>query len=200
MIPKITSTSAGRGPPFACRFTGEHFSFRLDCTTGVEGESLRTESVWAPIEACAIIASDVSKTDHHSAYLAKAIGALTPRAQAGGRAPGSARRGRRRSRRGRELRRRSKAEVDVGLRTLQPASVRDALSRQELNVLIPGFRTIRDQEPLDDVADWANAVVAARRRSRAQLRGLTCALAARATTAFPECSRQFAWRMLANAI
>ena len=35
-----------------------------------------------------------------------------------------------------------------------------ALSPQELNVLIPGFRTIRDQEPLDDVADWANAVVA----------------------------------------
>ena len=35
-----------------------------------------------------------------------------------------------------------------------------ALSPQELNILIPGFRTIRDQEPLDDVADWANAVVA----------------------------------------
>ena len=61
---------------------------------------------------------------------------------------------------GREVRRGSKAEVDVGATHLQPASVRDALSRQELNVLIPGFRTIRDQEPLDDVADWANAVVA----------------------------------------
>ena len=35
-----------------------------------------------------------------------------------------------------------------------------ALSGQELNILIPGFRAIRDQEPLDDVADWANAVVA----------------------------------------
>ena len=35
-----------------------------------------------------------------------------------------------------------------------------ALSRQELDVLIPGFTAIRDQEPLDDVADWANAVVA----------------------------------------
>jgi hypothetical protein len=23
-----------------------------------------------------------------------------------------------------------------------------------------GFRTIRDEEPLDDVADWANAVLA----------------------------------------
>ena len=27
-------------------------------------------------------------------------------------------------------------------------------------MLLAGFRTIRDQEPLDDVADWANAVVA----------------------------------------
>jgi hypothetical protein len=26
--------------------------------------------------------------------------------------------------------------------------------------LTAGFRTIRDQEPLDDVSDWANAVVA----------------------------------------
>jgi hypothetical protein len=34
------------------------------------------------------------------------------------------------------------------------------LSEQELGVLTAGFRTIRDQEPLDDVADWANAVLA----------------------------------------
>jgi hypothetical protein len=34
------------------------------------------------------------------------------------------------------------------------------LTRQELDGLIAGFMTIRDQEPLDDVADWANAVVA----------------------------------------
>ncbi len=34
------------------------------------------------------------------------------------------------------------------------------LTRQELDGLIVGFTTIRDQEPLDDVADWANAVVA----------------------------------------
>ena len=34
------------------------------------------------------------------------------------------------------------------------------LTTQELNVLTAGFRAIRDQEPLDDVADWANAVVA----------------------------------------
>jgi hypothetical protein len=34
------------------------------------------------------------------------------------------------------------------------------LSEQELGVLTAGFTTIRDQEPLDDVADWANAVLA----------------------------------------
>jgi hypothetical protein len=34
------------------------------------------------------------------------------------------------------------------------------LTRQELDGLSVGFKTIRDQEPLDDVADWANAVVA----------------------------------------
>ena len=34
------------------------------------------------------------------------------------------------------------------------------LSKPKLNVLIAGFRAIRDQEPMDDVADWANAVVA----------------------------------------
>ena len=34
------------------------------------------------------------------------------------------------------------------------------LTTQELGVLTAGFRAIRDQEPLDDVADWANAVVA----------------------------------------
>ena len=37
----------------------------------------------------------------------------------------------------------------------------------ELEVLTAGFMTIRDQEPLDDVADWANAVPgAAQRRAR----------------------------------
>ena len=36
----------------------------------------------------------------------------------------------------------------------------DTLTRQELDVLTAGFRSVRDQEPLEDVADWANAVVA----------------------------------------
>ena len=34
------------------------------------------------------------------------------------------------------------------------------LTRDELDGLATGFMTIRDQEPLDDVADWANAVLA----------------------------------------
>ena len=45
----------------------------------------------------------------------------------------------------------------------EPAAEDDAgrtLTRQELDVLTAGFRAIRDQEPLEDVADWANAVVA----------------------------------------
>lgn len=34
------------------------------------------------------------------------------------------------------------------------------LSKEELDVLTVGFMAIRDQEQLDDVADWANAVLA----------------------------------------
>jgi hypothetical protein len=34
------------------------------------------------------------------------------------------------------------------------------LTEQELDALVRGFLTIRDTEPLDDVADWANAVLA----------------------------------------
>ena len=36
----------------------------------------------------------------------------------------------------------------------------DRLDSQELDVLTAGFMQIRDQEPLDDVANWANAVLA----------------------------------------
>ena len=38
-----------------------------------------------------------------------------------------------------------------------PAAI---LTEQELDGLVAGFITIRDQEPLDDVSDWANAVLA----------------------------------------
>jgi hypothetical protein len=108
------------------------------------------------------LAADVSTTDHHSEYLAKAIVALPPEGRervdelldqlAGvvGNHEAVARFAAAR-----------KAEADAG-RMEASAGVTHgrALSAQELNILIPGFRTIRDQEPLDDVADWANAVVA----------------------------------------
>ena len=34
------------------------------------------------------------------------------------------------------------------------------LTKQEAESLMAGFMTIRDQEHLDDVANWANAVLA----------------------------------------
>jgi hypothetical protein len=34
------------------------------------------------------------------------------------------------------------------------------LSKPEIDALTVGFMTIRDQEPLDDVTNWANAVLA----------------------------------------
>ena len=34
------------------------------------------------------------------------------------------------------------------------------LTEAERNALLAGFMTIRDQERLDDVGDWANAVIA----------------------------------------
>lgn len=101
-------------------------------------------------------------TDHHSEYLASAVAALT---------------------------RDGHARVDELLRQLAAAAgadhewlVRFAKSRQseadtgrtagagdpeparmltqpEFDALYTGFSTIRDQEPLDDVASWANAVL-----------------------------------------
>jgi hypothetical protein len=104
----------------------------------------------------------VSTGDHHPEYLARAIDALTPEghkrvdelldqlaevvgdheAVAGFAAA-------------------RKAEADAGRMEASTGVIPGrALSEQELNILIPGFRAIRDQEPRDDVADWANAVVA----------------------------------------
>ena len=112
--------------------------------------------------------------DHHSEYLARAVAALTPA-------------GHRRvdelleqlaevvadrewllrfakARRVEADTRRVDAGGDDPGRMLRP---------QELDALMVGFITIRDQEPLDDVVDWANAVVAlleddATRRQRRQ--------------------------------
>jgi hypothetical protein len=100
--------------------------------------------------------------DHHSEYLTRAVANLTPAGHA----------------RVNELlqeltqsagadawvvdfARARQAEADLGranvLADPQPHGV---LSRHELDELITGFTTIRDQEPLDDVSDWANAIVA----------------------------------------
>ena len=96
--------------------------------------------------------------DHHTEYLARAVAALTPQGHqrvdelldqlavaAGNRA---------------ELVRFAKArkaEADLGRTDSGPLS---AFTRRELDGLVTGFMTIRDQEQLDDVADWANAVLA----------------------------------------
>jgi hypothetical protein len=97
-------------------------------------------------------------SDHHSAYLAKALAALTPEgrarvdelldqlaeaARADERVVGFA-----------AARR---AEVAAGRPDPEPSN---SLTQQELDVLLGGFLRIRDQERRDDVADWANAVVA----------------------------------------
>ena len=104
----------------------------------------------------------MNPTDHHSEYLARAVAALTPD-------------GRRRvdeildelaaAGQGREWVVRfalaREAEVDAGRTSASGAEEPgERLSKPELEVLTAGFMSIRDQELLDDVADWANAVLA----------------------------------------
>lgn len=101
-------------------------------------------------------------SDHHSEYLASAVAGLTPEGHArvdelleqlaqsvGGREWLS------------RFARARKAEADSGRTDVsqgpEPGSM---LTRQELEGLTVGFMTIRDQEPLEDVANWANAVLA----------------------------------------
>ena len=98
--------------------------------------------------------------DHHSEYLARAVALLTPEGRtrvdelltelvtAGGGDESVVRFA--------EIR---KAEVDAG-RTDVTADADPVLAKREFDGLFTGFTTIRDQEPLDDVADWANAVLA----------------------------------------
>jgi hypothetical protein len=98
--------------------------------------------------------------DHHSVYLARALAALTPQgrtrvdelldelAEVVG--------GRQRLLRFVEVRR---DEADLG-RTDTAGIDEPALTEAELDGLVGGFLRIRDQERLDDVSDWANAVVA----------------------------------------
>jgi hypothetical protein len=100
--------------------------------------------------------------DHHSEYLANAVAALTPAGH----------------KRVDELldqlaevvadrewlvsfAKARRAEADLGrLEDPNDSEADRMLTRQELKALLAGFKAIRDQEPLDDVADWANAVVA----------------------------------------
>jgi hypothetical protein len=97
--------------------------------------------------------------DHHSAYLARAVGGLTTDGrrrldeilgQLVSSAAGHPAVARFAAVRG--------AEADTGQvdRTAQDP----LLAEGELEALTVGFMTIRDDEQLDDVADWANAVLA----------------------------------------
>src|ERR1700760_4334278 len=99
-------------------------------------------------------------TDHHSAYLARTVAALTPEGHArvdellGQLTVAAAHR--------EWLLRFAKArrtEADTGHLDGPDDDPAARLSRAELDAPSPGSATIRDQEPLDDVADWANAVV-----------------------------------------
>jgi hypothetical protein len=104
----------------------------------------------------------VSTPDHHSEYLSRAVAALTPEGhervdelldqltESVGNRDDLMRFAKAR-----------KAEADLG-RTADSADSGplSKVTKHELDVLTTGFITIRDQEPLDDVADWANAVVA----------------------------------------
>jgi len=112
-------------------------------------------------------------SDHHSEYLARAVAALTPQGHT----------------RVDELldqladvaadhdslvrfAKAREAEADRGETGASDGTEPlRMLTDQELQGLSGGFLTIRDQEPLDDVSDWANAVLAllddeAHRRSR----------------------------------
>lgn len=103
----------------------------------------------------------MSTADHHSEYLAGALEALTPEGHARvdqlldqlagvvGDHEAVARFAAAR-----------KAEADGGETESAGVGPGRVLSRHELDILITGFTEIRDQEPLDDVGDWANAVVA----------------------------------------
>jgi hypothetical protein len=104
----------------------------------------------------------VDGTDHHSAYLAKTVAALTPQGHArvdellAGLA-GAVRDHEWLVR----FAKARQAEADRGaLDRAADAAPEHMLSGEELDRLAVGFITIRDQERLDDVADWANAVLA----------------------------------------
>jgi hypothetical protein len=54
-----------------------------------------------------------------------------------------------------------KAEADLGgTDGSDGAELLSTLTTRDLDVLVTGFVTIRDQEPLDDVTNWANPLIA----------------------------------------
>jgi hypothetical protein len=103
----------------------------------------------------------VPTADHHSEYLARAVAALTP---AGHRRVDELLDQLAEVVADREwLLRFAKARrVEADTRHVDAGGDDPGrmLDPQELDALMVGFITIRDQEPLDDVVDWANAVVA----------------------------------------
>ena len=100
-------------------------------------------------------------SDHHSEYLSHAVAALTPEGhrrvdelleQLAAAVPGHP-----------WLAAFAKArevEADSGRPVEDSSDPVHRLGDDELELLAGGFITIRDQEPADDVSDWANAVIA----------------------------------------
>jgi hypothetical protein len=109
-----------------------------------------------------IAPSPVPTPDHHTAYLKRAVAALTPEGHErvdellDQLADAAADRD--------EIVRFAKArraEADLGRTDGSiDSGPPQTLSKRELDELATGFTTIRDQEPREDVADWANAVLA----------------------------------------
>lgn len=97
--------------------------------------------------------------DHHSEYLAKTIAALTPEGHVrvdellDGLAQTVGDRGL-----VAEFAKVREREADSGTLAAGPDPGR-SFTKQQFDDLITGFTIIRDQEPLDDVNDWANAVI-----------------------------------------
>ncbi|HEU0057345.1 MAG TPA: hypothetical protein VFQ08_08810 [Gaiella sp.] len=96
--------------------------------------------------------------DHHSAYLARALAAL----ELDGRARveellGQLAEAARADERVVAFATARRAEVTAGRVDLELPT---RLTEQEIDVQLGGYLRIRDQEPRDDVSDWANAVVA----------------------------------------
>jgi hypothetical protein len=108
-----------------------------------------------------MIAVVVGASDHHSEYLKETVAALSPEghrrvdelleqlAQAAGGHEWLVRFAKTRE-----------AEADSGDVDAPPLEPTLKLTDEELDRLTTGFITIRDTERLDDVANWANAVLA----------------------------------------